>query len=318
MTAITKVSRKGAKAQRRERKKELVVLRFFAPLRLCVIPLSTLLVAAVCPVFGQFNVGPVPVQGGSGTMQKPPPLLEGVGIDQKLNQQVPADAIFRDESGREVKLGNYFGQRPVVLALVYFRCPKLCTLVLNGLTEAMRPLALEVGRDFDVVTVSFDPQDTPETAAEKKKNYLTIYGRPDAAAGWHFLTGSEQQIRRVTQAVGYHYRYDPESRQFVHPAGIAILTPEGRIARYLFGIEYSPRDLRLALVEASKREIGTPIDAVLLYCFHYDATTGKYNANVMALVRFGGGLSVAALAAFFATLWWRSRRDPEPSPSESG
>jgi protein SCO1/2 len=270
--------------------------------------------AVAAPAGAQFNAGAGP--GDMVAREKPPPLLEGVRIDQRLNEQVPADAVFRDETGREVRLGDYFGRRPVVLALVYFRCPKLCTLVLNGLTEAMKPLTLELGRDFDVVTVSFDPLDTPETAAGKKKNYLALYGRPGGEAGWHFLTGTEPQIHRVTEAVGYRYRYDPQSQQYIHPAGITILTPDGRIARYLFGIQYLPRDLRLALVEASQRKIGTPADVVLLYCFHYDATTGKYSANVMRLVRLCGGLSIAVLAGFYVMVWWRSRRAP-PSPSKS-
>lgn len=307
------VSRKRARTQRRGKQVFGGILAL-ASLRLCASLVLVVPFAAACPVLAQFNVGPVPVQDGAGGAQKPPPLLEGVRIDQRLNDKVPPDAFFRDETGRDVKLADYFGKKPVVLALVYFRCPKLCTLVLNGLAEAMKPMTLELGRDFEVVTISFDPADTPETAADKKKNYLALYGRPEAASGWHFLTGTEEQIRRVTQAVGYHYRYDPVSRQFVHPAGLAILTPEGRIARYLFGIEYQPRDLRLALVEASRRQIGTPADVVLLYCFHYDATTGKYNANVMALVRLVGGLSVAVLAGFFTSMWWRSRRAAPSSP----
>lgn len=278
--------------------------------------LSLVLAAACTTAFGQFNVPPTPGQSDAVPSQKPP-LLEGVRIEQRLDNQVPADAVFRDESGREVRLGDFFGKRPVVLTLVYFRCPKLCTLVLNGLAEAMKPLALEVGRDFEVVTISFDPLDDPVTATGKKKNYLELYGRPQAGAGWHFLTGTEPQIKRVTEAVGYHYRYDPLSQQYVHPAGIAILTPEGRIARYLLGIQFQPRDLRLALVEASQRKIGTPVDAVLLYCFHYDASTGKYSANVMTLVRLGGGLSIAMALGFFTLMWWRSRR-PAPSPSHSG
>jgi protein SCO1/2 len=277
--------------------------------------LSLLLLAVCGPAWGQFNVPPTP--GQSGTPSQQPPLLEGVRIDQRLDNQVPPDAVFRDEAGREVRLGEFFGKRPVVLALVYFRCPKLCTLVVNGLTEAMKPLQLEVGRDFEVVTISFDPLDKPDTAAAKKKNYLELYGRPQAGAGWHFLTGTEPQIKRVTEAVGYHYRYDPVSQQYVHPAGIAILTPEGRIARYLLGIEYQPRDLRLALVEASQRKIGTPVDAVLLYCFHYDESTGKYTANVMSMVRAGGVLSISVAVGFFALMWWRSRH-PARSPSQPG
>jgi protein SCO1/2 len=276
--------------------------------------LTFVLTAVTTTAWAQFNAAG-PATGVS--REKPPPLLEGVRIDQRLNEQIPADAVFRDESGRMVKLGDYFGRRPVVLTLVYFRCPKLCTLVLNGLTEAMKPLAMELGRDFDIVTVSFDPLDGPETAAEKKKNYLALYGRKGRSESWHFLTGTEAQIQRVTEAVGYRYRYDAESQQYIHPAGITILTREGRIARYLFGIQYLPRDLRLAVLEAAQGRISTPVDAVLLFCFHYDATAGKYSADVLRLVRLCGGLSVTVLVVSYVLVWRRSRRRARHRSSRS-
>ena len=207
--------------------------------------------------------------------------------------------------------------KPAILALVYFRCPKLCTLVLNGLTEAMQATSMTAGREFEVITVSFDPKDKPDKAAAKKKNYLARYGRDGAAAGWHFLTGEQESIKPLADAVGFHYTYDPVSDQYAHASGIMVLTPQGKIARYLYGISYSPRDVRLALVEASQEKIGSPVDAVLLYCFHYDARTGKYNADVMNFVRFGGGLTVAVLAGFFVVMGWRSWRRPGNSPPAS-
>lgn len=247
-----------------------------------------------------------------------PEALEGVRFEQRLGDKVPLDVALVDESGRAVKLGDYFGRRPVILTLVYFRCPKLCTLVLNGLAEALQGMNLTAGKEFDVVTVSFDPKDTPETAREKKENYLALYGRPEAAKGWHFLTGQEDAIRRLTDAVGFHYRYDPLSNEYAHASGIMIVTAEGRLSRYLYGISYAARDVRLSLVEASKGQVGSPVDAILLYCFHYDPQSGKYNASVLNFVRLGGGLTVLALLGFFAVLGVRSRRQPAPTPPSSG
>lgn len=232
-----------------------------------------------------------------------PPALRGVGFDQKLDAQVPTDLEFRDETGRPVRLGDYFRDRPVILVLAYYRCPMLCNEVLNGLVRAMLDLTLDVGRDFDVLTVSFDAREKPELAAAKKKTYLERYGRPGAEAGWHFLTGEEESIRRLTEAVGFHFTYDERNDQFAHASGILVLTPQGKVSRYFFDIRYSPRDLRLGLVEASANRIGSPVEKILLFCFHYDPAEGRYGPTVMAFVRAGGVLTVVALGAFLGIMW---------------
>jgi len=217
-----------------------------------------------------------------------PELLKEIGIDQRLDEQLPLALAFRDEAGRTVALGDYFGKRPVVLALVYYNCPMLCTQVLNGLVGALNVMSLEAGRDFDVVAVSFDTRETPAMAAAKKEAYLTRYKHPAAGAGWHFLTGDAASIEALTKATGFRYRYDEQLDQFAHASAIMVATPEGRLARYFYGIEYAPRDLRLGLVEASAGKIGTPVDQILLYCFHYDPSSGKYGAVVVNIVRLAG------------------------------
>jgi protein SCO1/2 len=244
-----------------------------------------------------------------------PRSLQGVGFDQKLDAQVPFDLSFRDEAGRAVELGDYFGDRPVILVLAYYRCPMLCTQVLNGLVKALLEVPLDVGRDFNVVTVSFDPRETPELAAAKKKSYLERYGRSGAEAGWHFLTGEQEPITRLTQAVGFRYRYDPVNDQFAHASGIMVLTPRGKVSRYFYDISYSPRDLRLGLVEASNNRIGTASDQVLLFCFHYDPAEGKYGAAVMNFVRLGGVLTVLAVGAFVFVMWRQERRKARVRPA---
>lgn len=237
-----------------------------------------------------------------------PPILREVAYDQRLNEQVPLDAVFRDEAGREVRLGQFFGSKPVILTLVYYECPMLCTVVLNGLVQSLDRLPFEAGKEFDIVTISFNPRETPTLAAAKKQNYLERYKRPGAAAGWHFLTGDEASIRRVTEAVGFHYAYDPERKEYAHAAGIVVLTPDGRISHYFYGVEFPPRDLRLGLVEASERKIGSPVDQLLLYCYHYDPRTGKYGAAVMNVMRLGGSVTVLLLASFIVVSRWRERR----------
>lgn len=238
---------------------------------------------------------------------RPAPLRD-VGIDQHLNAQLPLDLVFHDESGRPVPLGTYFGSKPVILSLAYYECPMLCTLVLNGLASALKVLSFDVGRQFEVVTVSFNPNDTPAQAAAKKQTTLQAYGRAGADGGWHFLTGDAAAITRLTDAVGFHYQYDAEHKQFAHAAGIMVLTPQGRIARYFYGVEFAPRDLRLGLVEAADNRIGSRVDQLLLFCFHYDPATGKYGAIAMNSVRLGGALTVVALAAFLIVMWRRDAR----------
>jgi protein SCO1 len=236
-----------------------------------------------------------------------PAALRGVGIDQLLNEQVPLDLMFRDEAGKSVRLGDYFGKKPVILALVYYRCPMLCTLTLNGLERTMRVMPFDVGDQYTIVTVSFDPRETPDLAAAKKQEYLAHYERPGGAAGWHFLTGEESSIRRLTAAVGFHYNYDPQSGQYAHTTGLVVLTPQGKIARYFYGVEFSPRDLRLSLVEASANKIGSPVDEILLFCFHYDPATGKYGLVIMRVIQFAGAMTVLALGSFIAMMMLREK-----------
>jgi protein SCO1/2 len=238
-----------------------------------------------------------------------PAALQDIRFDQRLNEQIPLGLTFNDESGRTVKLGDYFGRRPVILVLAYYQCPRLCTLVLNGLVQGMLEMPLTAGKDFEVITVSFDPRETPDLAASKKESYLQRYGRPGAAEGWHFLTGEESQIRQLADAVGFHYRFDAAKNQYMHASGIMILTPEGRLSRYFYDVKYSGRDLRLGLVEASQHKIGSAVEQILLYCFHYDPTLGKYSASVINFVRAGGVLTIVFIAVF---VWRLSRRGAVP------
>jgi len=234
-----------------------------------------------------------------------PGALKEVAFDQRLGESIPLDATFRDETGQPVRLGDLMHGRPAILALVYYECPMLCTLTLNGLASALDVLQLDAGRDFEILTVSFNPRETPELARSKKATYLKRYVRPTAAAGWHFLTGDDVEIHRVTDAAGFRYTWDADNQQYAHATGLVILTPAGRIARYFYGVEYSPRDLRLGLVEASDGKIGTMVDQALLFCFHYDPATGRYGAAIMRLVRVGAVLTLAGLGVFF---WTASRR----------
>ena len=245
-----------------------------------------------------------------------PEALRDVGIDQRLNEPVPLDLCFHDELGRPVRLGAYFGVKPVVLVLAYYRCPMLCTQVLNGLLDCLRGLPFDIGDEFNVVTVSFDARETPPLAAAKKASYVDAYGRPGAATGWHFLTGGQGEIDRLTQAVGFRYKYDPKFDQFIHASGIMVLTPRGKLARYFYGVggntAYSPyrsRDLRMALVEASEDRIGSPIvNQVLLFCYHYDPDAGKYTPAAMNLVRLAGIVTVTVLAVLLGRAWRREAR----------
>jgi protein SCO1 len=221
-----------------------------------------------------------------------PELLKQVGIDQKLNRSIPLDLTFRDEDGRTVALGQFFGQKPVVLTLVYYNCPMLCTQVLNGVESSLKELSTDIGNQYDVVTISIDPTESHVLAKTKKEMYVGMYGRPGAAQGWHFLTGDEPQIKQLADAVGFRYAYDPDTKQFAHASAIMLLTPEGKISRYFYGIQYPTRDLRLGLVEASEGKIGTPVDQVLLFCYHYDPATGKYGLLISHVIQAGGALTV--------------------------
>jgi protein SCO1 len=237
-----------------------------------------------------------------------PAMVRGVGIDQNLNGQIPLELTFKNETGQPVRLGQYFRQKPVVLALVYYECPMLCDMVLNGLTHSMEGISLDVGKDYEVVTVSFNPKDTWQLAGAKKSNYVEKYQRKGAAEGWHFLVGTEDTVKKLADSVGFHYKYDPISKQFAHASGIMVLTPEGKLSRYFYGIEYKPRDFRLGLVEASQHKIGTPVDAIMLFCFHYDPMTGKYGFVIMNVIRTLGSATIIALGTLLFVLIRRDRQ----------
>jgi protein SCO1/2 len=231
-----------------------------------------------------------------------PELLKDVGIDQKLNDPIPLGLSFRDEHGSPVALSAFFGGKPVVLALVYFDCPMLCTQVLNGLDRSLKDVPMDIGNDFNVITVSIDPSETPKLASAKHDLYTGIYGRPGTAQGWHFLTGEESQIRQLAQAVGFRYAYDADSKQFAHASAVMVLTPEGKISRYFYGITYPARDMRLGLVEASEGKIGSAVDQVLLFCYHYDPVTGKYGLLISRVIKAGGLLTVLGIGILVLVL----------------
>lgn len=247
-----------------------------------------------------------------------PAILSKVGITQNLNARIPPDLVFRDETGKSVRIGDFFGQKPIVLSLVYFDCPALCTEVLNGELRTMKAISLDLGKDFDAVTVSFEPKDTPALAKAKRDVYAGQYGRPDAADHWHFLTGDQPSIDALTNVVGFHYAYDSSIRQYAHAAAILVLTPDGRINRYFYGVIYPARDLRFGLVEASEGKIGTLTDHALLYCYQYDPMTGKYGVVVMNVLRAAGGLTVLLLGIFMTLMFLRERKKPSAIPPAAG
>jgi protein SCO1 len=242
------------------------------------------------------------------TSSTPPRLPGEVSIKQNLNAQLPLDLMFRDESGKIVRLRDYFRGKPVLLNFMYYRCPMLCSMVMEGLSSGLTELKFDVGKEFDVVTVSIDPRDMPEQAAAKKDKYIKRYGRLGAAGGWHFLTGNESTIHKLTDAAGFHYAYDPEHDQFAHGTVLIVTTAEGRISRYLYGFEYKARDLRLGLVEASENKIGSATDQFLLLCYHYDPATGKYSRSALNFVRAGGIATVISLAGFIIIMLRKERR----------
>ncbi|HYH84106.1 MAG TPA: SCO family protein [Pyrinomonadaceae bacterium] len=280
------------------------VSKFFV--RRAFLSAGFLLLTAHCSLltaFAQYGsppVGDVPTGNSKEVLKK-------INIEQRLGAQVPLDATFKDESGQSVKLGDYFkGERPVVLTLVYYECPMLCNQVLNGLVGTLEAVAFTPGKEFEIVTVSFDPRETAEMAAKKKETYLRRYRREGAQGGWHFLTGDKEAIDRLAQSVGFGYAWDEQSKQFAHASAIMVTTPEGKLSHYFYGIEYSPKDLRLSLVEASAGKVGSPVDALILYCYHYDPATGKF-APVMAVLRTAGVLTVAGIAALIFFLLRRRR-----------
>lgn len=248
----------------------------------------------------------------------PPQILNNIEIEQKLNSPVPLELPFKDENGRAVKLGDYFGKRPVVLALVYYDCPMLCTEVLNGMVSAFSVLKFDIGKEYDVVTVSFDPREKPELARAKKETYLRRYGRPGAEQGWHFLTGEPESINALTKAVGFHYQWDPQTQQFAHGTALMMLTPQGKIAQYYYGVEYSPKDLRLGMVEAAQGHIGTVVDQILLYCYHYDPRTGKYGAIVSRVMQIAGVITVVVLGGFLFMMFKLEPRNGSGRAARTG
>ena len=267
---------------------------------------NSVIVLLAVAAFASASLAQTQYPSGGGIMAPsanvPPPGLKDIAIEQRLNEQVPADLVFRDETGKTVKLGDYFGKKPLILSLVYFRCPMLCNEVLSGMEGAMKALPFDAGKEFDILTVSFDPKDTPETATEKKTQVLKHYRRATAAEGWHFLTGSQESIDVLTKAVGFRYHYDAPTDQFAHATGIMILTPQGKIAQYYYGVEFAPRDLRFGLEQASQNKIGSLADEVLLYCFHYDPTTGKYNAIISRVLKLSGGLTILLIGGVVLVL----------------
>jgi protein SCO1/2 len=238
-----------------------------------------------------------------------PDPLKNIGIDQKLDSQLPLDLPFRDDAGRDVKLGDYFGKRPVVLALVYYSCPMLCTQILNGMVSSLRVVTFNPGEDFDVVAVSFDAREKPPLALEKKQAMLKQYGRADTAKGWHFLTGDLASIKALTSAVGFKYEYDAHTNQFAHASAIMVVTPEGKMSKYYYGIEYSPKDLRLGLIEAAQNKIGTPVDQILLFCYHWDPSTGKYTPIAMGGLRIAAAATLLLIGGFFFVNFRREARE---------
>jgi protein SCO1 len=232
-------------------------------------------------------------------------MTSQVGFDQKLGARVPLDLHFRDELGRDMRLGDYFGRRPVILVLMYYRCPLLCSQVLNGLTRSLKPLAVTAGSDFDLVAVSISPEETPDLANQKKAAYLDRYDRPGAEHGWHFLVGDQEPIAALARTVGFRFQYNPHTKLYAHAAGIVILTPDGRIARYFYGIDYPPKDLQNELKRAAAGRIGPPIGRLLLLCYDYDAATGKYTLSILRLTRILGTATALALATFLAVMFRR-------------
>jgi protein SCO1/2 len=240
------------------------------------------------------------------------PQLKNVSFKQRLNEKLPLDASFVDETGRRVTLGDYFGRKPVLLAFVYYECPMLCIQVMNGLSSALKVMPFTAGEDYEVVLVSFDPRDTPQTAAEKKRAHLEYWSTERDAASWHLLTGDEATIRRVTSAAGFSYQWDERTGQFAHVSGVLVATPQGVLSRYFYGVEYSPKELRLALVESGDGRVGSAIDELLLYCFHYDPEAGRYGLMVMNLVRLGGVMTILGIGGFILMMRRRDARMPAP------
>lgn len=270
--------------------------------------LAVTAVFALCASVSGWSQGAEPPYAlqSNGTNNQKISIFDQVRFDQRLNQQIPLDLMFNDENGQPVQLKQYFGSKPVILSLVYFRCPMLCSQVMNGMAGAFNGITrFSVGRDFNVITVSFDPRDTPADAAKNKEIYLARYRRPGAGQGWHFLTGRKDQIDALANAVGFHFAWDPQIQQFAHASGIMLLTPDGKLAQYYYGIEYSPRDIQLGIIQSSQGKIGNIVDKVILYCYEYDPARGKYGAVVFRILRLSALATVLALGGFMAVMFRR-------------
>ena len=267
--------------------------------------ITTALVCAPLPAITQGMPDAASAGTPSGQL---PPILQNVRYAQKLDSQIPLNLTFRDESGKQVRLDDYFGRKPVVLILAYYRCPMLCSQVLAGATHAFRQLPFRIGQQFNVLTISFDPRETPALAAASKQTYISSYGQPQAAEGWHFLTGQQPQITALTQAVGFHYAWDAQTQQYAHATGIVVLTPSGKVAQYFYGIDYPPQDLRLALVQSSQERIGSLTDQVLLFCSHYDPNSGRYTAIMGRVLQISGAFTLLILGGVLFMLFYLDKK----------
>lgn len=278
--------------------------------------LSAVLLAAAVPASaGRTWTSPT---GSAPPAASKPQILQQVRFDQRLGEPVRLDTVFRDEAGRQVRLGDYFGERPVLLVLAYYECPMLCDLVLNGMTGSLKALTFNPGREFEIVVASIDPGETPQLASEQKRQILARYNRSGTEEGWHFLTGDQAAIDALTDDVGFRYAYDRDRDEYAHAAGVTILTPEGRISRYLFGIDFPPRDVRLALYESTDGKIGSLVDQAMLYCFHYDPAIGRYSAAAMQILRIAAVVTLVALVSLIVLLRRRETRTPQQQPGPLG
>jgi len=280
--------------------------------RIPTLTLSAVLLAAAVPAqAGRTWTSPT---GSAPPSAASPQALQGVRFDQRLGQQVRLDTVFRDELGRQVRFGDYFGQRPVVLVLAYYECPMLCDLVLNGLAGSLKALSFNPGSEFEVVVVSIDPGETPQLASDQKRDTLSRFNRTGTEEGWHFLTGTQESIAALTDDVGFRYVYDEKRDEYAHAAGITVLTPRGQVSRYIFGIDFPPRDIRLALVESGEDKIGSLMDQAVLYCFHYDPAIGRYSTAAMRLLRVAAALTLAGLVLMIVLLRRRENKKQLPGP----
>lgn len=272
-----------------------------------------ILVAAVAVISAEAATRSMPTEQKN---EPPPPaILKRTGFDQNLGAQLPLDVQVRDEEGRVVPLGSFFKDRPVVFSLVYYNCPMLCNLVLNGIVDVLKQVAFEPGRDYEIVTLSFDHEETHLLAAQKKANYINEFGKPGAEAGWHFLTADEDAVKAVTDVAGFKFAWDEKANEFAHGSGIMIATPDGKLSHYFYGVLYNPRDVRLALVESSAGKIGNPVDQLMLFCYHYNPIMGGYSAAIMNLIRAGCLATIAAVGGFLLISWRRERKLAAPSPA---